>query len=267
MNDKIKIMSIMAHQDDFEFNAGGLFALLRKRYGNKLKLKILTTTRGASGHHEMSLDDTFSRRDAEARKSAAIIEAEYECLKCLDGSHVHAQFLIDRNTLGGLWNSIRAFEPDFIFCPPIINDPLAGIHIDHYNTACAVRMAISQLVVPNAYPTVFGKRKERVKTPVIVNVDDPYAGGSDYDIAVDIRETYEKKVQMSLCHESQIFEWLPWTGGEAPLSEDEFIEKFRLRHRNLNERYGFDDLSPREYFKITHWGASAAEEELKKIFD
>ena len=26
----LKVMSIMAHQDDFEFNAGGLFTLLKK---------------------------------------------------------------------------------------------------------------------------------------------------------------------------------------------------------------------------------------------
>ena len=120
----LRVMSIMAHQDDFEFTAGGLFALLRKRYGEQIRLKILATTRGASGHHEMSLEDTFRRRDAEARRSAAVIGAEYECLTGLDGAHLPGQVFIDHNTLGGLWNAIRAFEPDFIFCPPVIEDPL-----------------------------------------------------------------------------------------------------------------------------------------------
>lgn len=264
----LKAMSIMAHQDDFEFNAGGTFALLREKFGDDLKLKVLATTRGASGHHEMSLEETYRRRKKEAEKSAAMIGAEYECLTCLDGSHPRGQFFIDSNTLGGLWNSIRQFEPDLIFCPPVISDPLAGIHIDHYNTACAVRMIAYQLIVPNAYPTTKGERKKRVKYPAIINVDDAYAGNGEYDLCIDISSVYNKKINMSLCHESQVFEWLPWTDGrEEKISREEFLERFRLRHTNANKRYGIDDSVPREYFRITRWGKSISMEELKAVLD
>jgi len=130
----------MAHQDDFEFTAGGTFALLRNYYKDQLEIKIVATTRGAFGHHEMSPEETFARRGVEAAKSAAVINAKYECLTQLDGAHVPGALFINENMLGGLWNTIRAFEPHFIFCPPIITDPLAGVHIDLCNNYAVVQM-------------------------------------------------------------------------------------------------------------------------------
>lgn len=261
-------MSVMAHQDDFEFTAGGTFARLRRKYAEDIDLKILATTRGASGHHEMPPEETFRRRSREAAESAAVIGAEYECLTRLDGSHVPGQLFIDANTLGGLWNAVRDFEPDFIFCPPLVSDPLAGIHIDHYNTAMAVRMIAYQLTVPHAYPTVNKTLKLRVACPVIINVDDSYAGEGAYDFSVAMEDDiYESKVRMALCHRSQVFEWLPWNfnGLETPVSEAEFRADFRKRHSRINERYNNDDSTPREYFRITRWGKSASPEDIRKL--
>ncbi|MHC4872910.1 MAG: PIG-L deacetylase family protein [Planctomycetota bacterium] len=267
-NSEIRVMSVMAHQDDFEFNAGGIFALLRKKYGEKLKIKILATTRGASGHHKMSLDETFKRRGEEAAKSAALIGAEYECLTCLDGSHLPGQVFIDRNTLGGLWNAIRNFSPHYIFCPPVITDPLAGIHIDHYNTAQAVRMTGYQLTVPHAYPVTGSEKGDGQTTyPVIINVDDVYAAEQDWHVTADITEVYEEtKVNMALCHESQIFEWLPWNGGREVPSAAEFKEIFRQRHSMVNSRYGMEDNVPREFFRFTKWGKNPSEQDMETIF-
>ena len=259
----LKVMSIMAHQDDFEFNAGGIFAKLRKIHGDKINLKILATTRGASGHHELGLEDTFRRREQEAGNSAALIGAEYECLTCLDGNHLPGQVFIDRNFLGGLWNAIRNFEPDYIFCPPIITDPLTGIHIDHYNTAWAVRMVAYQLTVPHAYPTMNENLRARTVCPVIINVDDTYACEKMYDFLVDISDVYETKVKMALCHESQIFEWLPWnSGSEKDVTSEQFKENFKKRHISVNERYGNDNNVPREYFRLTRWGKTKNKEEI-----
>ena len=39
---ELRVMSVMAHQDDFEFEAAGLFLQLRQYYGDRVKLKILT---------------------------------------------------------------------------------------------------------------------------------------------------------------------------------------------------------------------------------
>lgn len=265
--DLIRVMSVMAHQDDFEFNAGGAFARLRQKYGERLQLKILCTTTGASGHHQLSLEETARRRAAEARRSAAILGAEYEGLTCLDGQPLTGQVLLERNLLGGLWNAVRAFEPDFIFCPPVVTDPLAGIHIDHYNTAWAVRMVAYQLTVPHAYPVMGGEAKGRVTYPVIVNVDDAYAGEGECDVVLDVAPFYEQKLRMALCHESQIFEWLPWNSGEnEPITAEEFGRRFRRRHTAVNQRYGQDDSVPREYFRLTRWGRKVEVSVLEALF-
>ena len=256
----------MAHQDDFEFNAGGFFAMLRKKYGRGAELKILATSRGASGHHVMGMEETFRRREQEARKSASLIGASYECLKCLDGAHVHGQVMTDINVLGGIWNAVRDFEPDYIFCPPVISDPLAGIHIDHYNTAWAVRMLAYQFAVPNAYPTLGGPVKKRVISPAIFNVYDPYANEKGYDIALDISDVFDKKLAMALCHESQIFEWLPWVGGQKPPAKKSYKGELRKRHSRMNANTGLPDDTPREIFVMTKWGRAITKADIGKLF-
>ena len=264
---QIRIMSIQAHQDDFEFECGGLFAMLKERYGDGIKIKILATSRGSSGHHSLSLEETFQRRKLEAEKSAALIGSEYECLRCLDGNHLVGQVIIDHNFLGGLWNAVRSFEPDYIFCPPVTIDPMAGIHIDHYNTAWAVRMIAYQIRVPNAYPTMTEKQKLQISLPVIINVDDEYGSERKYDFAVDISSVYETKVRLTLCHASQIFEWLPWIECRGKvLSEEEFRLDFRERHTVVNLRFGQDDSVPREYFQITRWGQLVDHKDIATIF-
>jgi hypothetical protein len=70
---------------------------------------------------------------------------------------------------------------------------------------------------------------------------------------------------MSLCHESQIFEWLPWSSGEEAPTREEFAEKFRKRHSKINERYGLDDDNPREFFKLTGWGKKADKGEIEEL--
>lgn len=256
----------MAHQDDFEFCVGGTFALLRKKYGDKVKIKILTLSRGASGHHLMGLEETFRRRGKEAQNSVALIGAEYECMRCLDGSHIPAQVFVNRNVLGGLWNAIRNFKPDYIFCPPVISDPLAGIHIDHFNTACAVRMVAYQLIVPHAYPTIDGETELYRKMPLIINVDDSYANTGSAHIANDVSEVYELKKKMLLCHESQVFEWLPWSKGKNTISSEEFDEDLLLRHQKTNTNHGIKDDIPREFFTFTNWGRSVEQKDIDTLF-
>ena len=171
---KLRVMSVMAHQDDFEFEAAGLFLRLREYYGDDVELKILTTSTGVSGHHIMGPDETIRVREGEAIASANVVGAEYENLRQLDGTHVAAQVFCDRNMLGGLWNAIRAFAPDYIVAPPVVTNPLAGIHIDHQHTAEAVRLVAYQLGVPNAYPTMYAPRVQRFPVPVILNCPDAY---------------------------------------------------------------------------------------------
>jgi len=264
---EIRVMSVMAHQDDFEFTAGGAFALLRLHYGDRARLRILAVTRGASGHHRMTPEETFFRRDAEARRSAAVLGADYDVMRGLDGHPLVGQVFLDRNTLGGLWNSIRAFRPDYILCPPVTTDPLAGIHIDHFHTAMAVRLVAYQLCVPHAYPTIGAPVAEEILTPLIVNVDDTYDCESRWHVRVDIGRVYEQKRAMALCHESQIFEWLPFSRGQAgPIEAEAFHAEFAERHVTTNRRYGMPDMPQAEYFRLTKWGRAASRADLEALF-
>lgn len=262
----LRVLSVMAHQDDFEFNLGGAFALLRRTWGDAVALRILTTSTGQSGHHEMPPDETFARRCAEASESAALVGADYQCLRQLDGSHA-AQVIVSRNLLGGLWNAIRAFRADVIFCPPVATDPLAGVHIDHDQTAWAVRYVAYQLSVPHAYPTLEQPVDKTYRTPLIINVDDPYIGSTQADIRQDIRAVYDQKLRMSLCHRSQVLEWLPWVGDwSEEVTPEKWAERFRLRHQEVNRRYGLTDDIPSECFRITWWGRKPHPGELERLF-
>jgi LmbE family N-acetylglucosaminyl deacetylase len=268
MNEQpLRVMSIMAHQDDFEFNAGGTFALLRETLGDNVRLCVLTSTTGASGHHLMSATETVARRDREAKASAAMIGAEYELLRKLDGSPIEdGQFLISRNLLGGLWNAVRQFKADVIFCPPIVTDPLAGIHIDHEQTALAVRYIGYQLSVPRAYPTLQGEVDLNYRSPLIINVDDPYNRSEQADVRQDISSVYDLKLKMSLCHTSQVLEWLPFVNDNGDVTEADWAVRFKLRHEQINERYGAYDETVSEYFRITRWGRAPREGELERLF-
>jgi LmbE family N-acetylglucosaminyl deacetylase len=263
----LRVMSVMAHQDDFEFNAGGSFALLSQTLGDDVKLGVLTTTNGASGHHLMTAEETVARRDHEARAAAALIGAEYELLKTLEGKVVgDGQFLISRNLLGGLWNAIRRFRADVVFCPPIVTDPLAGVHIDHEQTALAMRYVGYQLGVPRAYPTLEGEVDMEYRSPLIINVDDVYNRALHADIRQNIETVYDLKLKMSLCHTSQVLEWLPFVNRNDDATAGDWAARFRLRHHEINRRYGFEDDTPSEYFRITHWGRAPRAGELEQLF-
>lgn len=269
-------MSVMAHQDDFEFEAAGLFLKLREHYGDNVELKILTTSTGVSGHHEMGMDATIRRRESEAIASADVVGAEYENLRQLDGTHVPAQVFCDRNMLGGLWNAIRAFAPDYIIAPPVVTNPLAGIHIDHQHTAEAVRLVAYQLGVPNAYPTMYAPRQQSFPVPVILNCPDAYCKEAMWHFGVDCSAVHEKKISMLLKHQSQICEWLPFVNslnntdptmaGNGEWNESEWRANLESRIQGVNNRHGFNDSVSREYFAVTSWGFVPSAEKIAEDF-
>ena len=273
---KLRVMSIMAHQDDFEFEAAGLFLRLREYYGDDVELKILTTSTGVSGHHIYGPDETIRIREAEAIASANVVGAEYENLRQLDGTHVAAQVFCDRNMLGGLWNAIRAFAPDYIVAPPVVTNPLAGIHIDHQHTAEAVRLVAYQLGVPNAYPTMYAPREQRFPVPTILNCPDAYCKEAMWHFGVDCDSVREGKISMLLKHKSQVCEWLPFVNslnntdpelgsGEA-WNETDWRNNLAKRVEAVNQRHGFADNTFREYFAVTRWGYVPPAEKVQKDF-
>lgn len=76
------VLSFHAHPDDAEaWNAGALKLLKEKGY----KIVIATLTAGQMGGCKMDMKETAEKREEEARKAAAVLDADYYCLGGVDG--------------------------------------------------------------------------------------------------------------------------------------------------------------------------------------
>ncbi len=258
----MKALFVHAHFDDYEFTAAGTFALWRRQLGRGFTGKVLVCTDGAAGHHCRTRAETARLRLAEQRASANLGGYEFELLRLPDGRPGREACLeLNPPLLAALWQAIRDFEPDYLFCPPVAADPLAGIHVDHEVVAQAVRRVAYMISVPHAftpeYPADETQSQPR-KTPVILNVYDTYmSGANSYDLAVDVEAAFEDLGAMSWCHQSQIAEWLPWVGRHQMTPPADFAEWRRLlrqRCARRNRELGIAGRRAIEVFTVTAWG-------------
>src|SRR5947207_2827175 len=191
----MKILCVHAHFDDYEFVAAGLFEIWKQRLGQELKAKIIVCTDGKAGHHFRTREETGKTRYQEQLASAHLGGYEVERLEFPDGTNPREACLqVTPQLLAALWKAIRDFEPDYLFCPPLPSDPLAGIHVDHVAVAEAIRKMAYMINVPHAFTPEFpaDETKSRpCKVPVILNVHDAYMSGSNqYDFAVDVESAF-----------------------------------------------------------------------------
>ena len=121
-------LSVNAHPDDAEaWNAGALKLLKDKGY----KIVIATMTSGDLGGCKMNMEETAKVRFEEAKKAAAVLDAEYYNLGGVDG------FLFDsREFRIKLISLIRKVRAGVIFTH-LPND----YHTDHRTTASIVEAA------------------------------------------------------------------------------------------------------------------------------
>jgi LmbE family N-acetylglucosaminyl deacetylase len=210
----------------------------------------------------------------EQQASARIGGYEFELLRLPDGQVPREACLqAGPDLLAALWKAIRDFEPDYLFCPPIAQDPLAGIHVDHETVAEAVRKVAYMLNVPHAFTPEYPcdeSQSQPCKVPVIVNVYDAYMTGENpYDLAVDVEETFPLLCQMTFCHQSQIREWLPWVGRhhmDVPATTEEWAKTLRARFDRKNRELGLPSGHAVEVFTVTAWGEVPALEQLLADF-
>lgn len=270
----MKVLCVHAHFDDFEFVASGTFELWRRAANHELRARILVCTDGKAGHQFRTRDDTGKLRVTEQQKSAEIGGYDFQLLRLPNGEVPREACLqISTPLLAALWKAIRDFEPDYLFCPPLPSDPLAGVHNDHITIAEAVRRVAYMINVPHAftpeYPTDETKSTLR-KTPVIINVYDGYMFGANaYDLAVDVEEAFPKIAEMSWCHQSQIAEWLPWVGRHnmrPPRSMEEWTKTLRERFDRKNREVGISSPHAFELFTVTAWGEIPDYDELLRDF-
>ncbi len=258
----MRILCVHAHFDDFEFVAAGTFEMWRRRSGEDFAARVVVCTDGKAGHHLRTRDETARIRLKEQESSASIGGYEFVQLRLPNGqSPREACLTITTDFLAALWKAIRDFQPDYLFCPPLAADPLAGIHNDHVVVAEAVRRVAYMINVPHAFTPEYPADETSstpCKVPVILNAYDSYMTGANaFDLVVDVEDAFQKVAEMAWCHQSQIREWLPWVGRhqmEPPNSLAEWIEMLRQRYHRKNVELGVDSDRALEFFTVTGWG-------------
>lgn len=268
----MRILHAHAHFDDYEFTAAGTFETWKRKLGEELRARVIVCTNGKAGHHFRTRAETGLVRLAEQAASAELGGYEFELLRLPDGSPPREACLqVSIPLLAALWKAIRRFEPDYLFCPRLPADPLAGVHNDHVTVADAIRRVAYMINVPHAFTPEYAADDETqsrpCKTPVILNDYDGYmfGAGGGYDLAVDAEDAFDAVCRMAWCHQSQITEWLPWVGRhdmDVPRSLDEFANTQRARFRRRNRELGIDSERFIEVFTVTAWGEVPAYEQI-----
>ncbi|MBL9124864.1 MAG: PIG-L family deacetylase [Planctomycetaceae bacterium] len=196
----LRLLILGAHPDDAEFHAGGLATIYRRR---EHLVKFVSLTNGAAGHHQRFGPELVAIRFAEAQRAAELIGAECDVWDYPDGELVPTLEL-RRQVIA----EIRRYQPDLI-----LTHRTNDYHPDHRAVGHVVRDACYMIGVPAIVPEV----PVVARTPVVAYLPDrftkptPLAG----DVVVDVSGEIETIVAMLACHESQVFEWLPFNLGIA----------------------------------------------------
>lgn len=288
MDRQLKVLMIGAHLDDNDFCGGGT-SLKYIKAGHKVQ--FLSMCNGCFGHHVNTPEEIAKRRYNEAQKVAKLAGLKYDVWEIND-----CELMADLETRKRLVRYIREFNPDIIFSHRT-ND----YHADHRNAALLVQDASYLLIVPNFCPEV----KAMKEMPVIMHFEDPFTNPPFVpNVVISTDDVIDKKYMMYDCHESQIYEWLPYTHGEleqVPLGKKERLEWYRnpvlprdriltveelqpyktknyseyreaimaSKYRDmLIERYGDKGktLLFAEAFQLSEYGKSLDEENIKRLF-
>jgi LmbE family N-acetylglucosaminyl deacetylase len=187
------VLSINAHPDDAEaWNAGALKLLKDKGY----KIVIATMTGGDLGGCKMNMEETARVRFEEAKKAAAVLDAEYYTLGGVDG------FLFDSKEFRlKVISLIRKVKAGVIFTH-LPND----YHTDHRITSNIVEAA----AMVSSLDTVPVPEKPVEITPLLyhsspLTLSDPLGSQiTPPHFYVDVTSVIETKKKMLGYHISQI---------------------------------------------------------------
>ena len=268
----LNIIAIGAHPDDCDYKFGGTAALFAEMGHN---VKFLSLTSGDAGHQSQGGGALGNRRRAEAAEAGRRLGiAEYETLDNHD-----AELLPTLEVRHQVIRAIREWDADIVLgLRP--ND----YHPDHRNAGKVVQDAAYMVIVPNVCPDT----PPLEKNPVFLYMQDRFKRPYPFtpDIVVVIDEVIEKKVDALDAHESQIYEWGPWTNGrEASVAK---VPKGKVERREwlanrvkrnpgsmsedrrmaLKKWYGEDiqDVKYVEAFEIAEYGRQPSDEAIKAMF-
>lgn len=265
----LNIIAIGAHPDDCDSKFGGTAALFAKMGHN---VKFLALTNGDAGHQSMGGGPLAKKRRQEAKDAAkALGIAEYEVLDNHDG-----ELFPTLNVRLEVIRRIRDWNADIVLgLRP--ND----YHPDHRNAGSVVQDAAYMNIVPNVAPDTPPLKKN----PVFLYMSDHFKKPYPFqkDIAVIVDDVIDTKVKGLAAHDSQMFEWLPWTNGTdlstIPTGEQERLVWLKDKWKNrkpdastlevVKKWYPNADISKVkqvEFFEICEYGKQPTEAEIKELF-
>lgn len=264
--EKINVVVIGAHPDDCDIDAGGTAIQFAKMGHNVL---FVSLTNGDAGHHEKGGGALAKIRMAEAQEAGKRFGVEYMVLDNHDGELMPT--LENRKEVIRI---IRKWNADIVIGPRP-ND----YHPDHRNTAILLQDAAYMVIVPNVAPDVAPLKQN----PIFLYTEDHFQKPNPFQpyITVDISDVLDQKIYAMSAHESQFFEWLPWTSGsldKVPASEEERLEWLKswrkpklseAMNKSLAKWYGEEKVKTIKYaeaFEICEYGRRPSVEEIKKLF-
>jgi len=262
----LHIIVIGAHPDDCESRVGGVAAQWVEM-GHLVK--FVSVTNGDAGHQEKGGGALAKIRRAEAMESGRILGVQYEILDHHDG-----ELMPTLEVRKEIIRLIREWKADVV-----ITHRTNDYHPDHRYTGILVQDAAYMVIVPNIVPDVPPLKEN----PVFLYMQDGFQKPNPFqpDIAVSIDKTFDKKIRSLAAHESQVFEWLPWTNGrldEVPRDKEARLEYLTKRYereitpairQSLIDWYGKEQgnsIDKAEAFEICEFGRHPDKEEILRLF-
>jgi LmbE family N-acetylglucosaminyl deacetylase len=265
----LRIIAIYAHPDDAEYKMGGTAALWAKM-GHEVK--FVSITNGDHGHHEIGGGPLANRRRAEAQEAARRLGVkEYVILDNHD-----AELLPKLHIRQRVIREIRKWDADIV-----LGLRTNDYHPDHRYAGVLVMDAAYMVVVPNVTPDT----PPLEKNPVFLYMEDgfKYPYPFQHDITVAIDDVFDVKIDGLDAHDSQVYEWIPWVGGNLGDVPANRVERKAWLSQNLSnwmrvsnparqsliKWYGAEKAASvrhAESFEIAEYGRQPSEEEIRRLF-
>ena len=266
------LLVVGPHPDDCSIKTGGMAA---KYVDAGHDVTFLSMTDGSAGHHEMDRFALAARRKRETEAVAETLGVDYEVFDIPDGSLTPS--LENRRRL---IRFVRDVDPDLVLGPRM-ND----YHPDHRYCAQLLQDAAYMLIVPNVCP----ETPPMETSPVFGYVADHFQKPMPFepDVVLDVTDVEARKLDALHCHESQMYEWLPYTFDEldavpdgddarrAWLGGDGLSHLVEHTEMNVADRFRdelrarYDDASTIEHaeaVEISEYGAPLTDERREELF-
>jgi LmbE family N-acetylglucosaminyl deacetylase len=262
----LRVIAFGAHPDDCDIRAAGTAAKFAT-LGHKVK--FVSVTNGDAGHQSEGGGALARRRRAEAEESGRRLGITYDVLDNHDG-----ELLPTLDVRNQVIRKIRQWNADIVLAPRP-ND----YHPDHRYTGVLVQDAAYMVVVPNVTPDTPALHNN----PVFLYFEDHFQKPAPFrpDVAIDIDDVYQKKIDALDAHVSQVYEWLPWVDHRLEQVPKDPVERKKWLASNrsgtpspavrqaLIKWYGPDRgarIQHAEAFEVCEYGAQPKEADLRRLF-